>query len=262
MSKMTDYLEVQLRRSVFRDSAVTVRANTTAYALGDRVQLGTSDLNIYEAIVAGTSAGSPPSFNTNLGDTTVDGSVTWLTLKHGYPKRPIFVALVRATRGFSNQIRNTAVSIGDTVIPALPNGRIYRVSTAGTTGSGEPAFPTTDGATVADGTAVWTEMTPDLEAFNANVTEVSGGSYARVARAPADANWSAPDATGGVTANVADIQFPDPTGTWGVVSHFIIVDRLTGGNAIAHGALNNPITVTSGSAAVKFPAGQLSATWQ
>jgi len=176
MAKMTDYLEVQLRRSVFRDSPVTLRANTTAYALGDRVMLGSSDFNVYEAIVAGTSAGSPPAFNTNLGDTTVDGTVTWMTLKAGYPKRPLFVALVRATRGFSNQIRGLAVSVGDTVIPALPNGRLYRVSTAGTTGASEPTYPTSDGGTVADGTAVWTEMTPDLEAFNANVTEVIGGS--------------------------------------------------------------------------------------
>ena len=57
MSKMSDFLEVQLRRSVFRDSAVTVRQNTTAYSLGDRVQLGTSDLNVYEVITAGTTAG-------------------------------------------------------------------------------------------------------------------------------------------------------------------------------------------------------------
>ena len=71
---------MQFRKAVFRTSTITVRANTTAYALGDQVQLGTSDLNVYEVITAGTTAGSPPSFNLNLGDTTVDGTVTWLTL--------------------------------------------------------------------------------------------------------------------------------------------------------------------------------------
>jgi hypothetical protein len=97
MSQMSDYLEVELRKAIFRTSTITVRANTTAYALGDRVQLGTSDLNVYEVITAGTSAGSPPAFNTALGNTTTDGGVTWITLKQGYPKRPIWVALFTAS---------------------------------------------------------------------------------------------------------------------------------------------------------------------
>lgn len=97
MSQMSDYLETELRKTLFRTNTVTARANTTAYSIGDRVQLGTSDLNIYECITAGTSAGSPPSFNLNLGDTTTDGGVTWLTLKHGYPKRPVYVALYTAS---------------------------------------------------------------------------------------------------------------------------------------------------------------------
>jgi hypothetical protein len=96
MSAMTDYLEVELRKALFRTSPVSVRANSTAYAVGDRVMLGTTDLNVYECITAGTSASSPPTFNTNIGDTTVDGGVTWLTLKQGYPKRPLYVALFTA----------------------------------------------------------------------------------------------------------------------------------------------------------------------
>lgn len=93
MSNMSDYLEVELRKGLFRTSPVTVRANSTAYALGDRVMLGTADLNVYEVITAGTSAATPPTFNLNIGDTTVDGTVTFLTLKQGHPKRPIYVGL-------------------------------------------------------------------------------------------------------------------------------------------------------------------------
>jgi len=261
MSQMSDYLEVEIRKAMFRTSPWTQRANSTAYAVGDRVYAAAFDGNIYECITAGTSAAAPPTFNTNLGDTTTDGTVTWLTLKLGLPKRPIHIGLIRATRGYSNGIRSTAVSVGDTVIPATPNGRLYRCTTAGTTGAGEPTWPTTSGGTVTDGTAVWTEMTPDLDALNANVTEVSGGAYARVNVNPADANWSAPDATGGLTDNVAAINFPAPTANWGLLFGFFTSDRPTGVDRCGiWGALATPKTVNNGDPAPTFPIGALDVT--
>lgn len=42
--------------------------------------------------------------------------------------------------------------------------------------------------------------------------------------------------------NVADIQFPEATGSWGTITHFAIYDAKTGGNLIAFGALNSSIT--------------------
>jgi hypothetical protein len=96
MSAASDYLEVEIRKAIFRTSTVTVRANTTGYSLGDRVMLGTSDLNVYECTTAGTSDGSPPAFNTTLGQSTTDGTVVWLTLKQGMPKRPLYVGLFTA----------------------------------------------------------------------------------------------------------------------------------------------------------------------
>lgn len=196
MSAMTDYLEVEVRKGLFRTNTVTVRANTTAYSLGDRVMLGTSDLNVYECITAGTSAGAPPTFNTNIGDSTTDNTVVWLTLLQGMPKRPKYIALFTAAPGDA--------------------------------GGG---------------------------------TEVTGGSYARVAVQPADANWTAPDATGGLTDNAAAITFPAPTANWGVVSHMADMDRLTGGNYMLHGALTTPKTVNSGDPAPSFPIGALDVTF-
>lgn len=99
MSAATNYFEDELVRATFRTSPVTVRANSTAYSVGDRVMLGTSDLSLYECITAGTSAASPPAFNTNLGDSTTDGGATWLTLKPGLPKRPLWWALYTAAPG-------------------------------------------------------------------------------------------------------------------------------------------------------------------
>lgn len=92
-------------------------------------------------------------------------------------------------------------------------------------------------------------------------TEVSGGSYARVQRNPADANWTAPDGTGGVTANAAVITFPAPTANWGTVTHWAIFDASTGGNMLLHGELTAPRVISNGDAAPEFPADALQITF-
>src|SRR5439155_8163515 len=81
-----------------------------------------------------------------------------------------YLALLKI-RDQSNNLRSLAVSVGDFTIPATPNGRLYRCTTGGTTGAGEPTWSTTDGGTTADGgTVVWTEHTPSLKA-NTNIPE-------------------------------------------------------------------------------------------
>lgn len=87
--------------------------------------------------------------------------------------------------------------------------------------------------------------------------------YARVARNPLDANWSAPDTTGGVTANVADITFPTVTGSnWAAATHFAVLDSATygAGNMLFHGALTTPRTALVGDTP-NFPAGSLVVTF-
>lgn len=51
---------------------------------------------------------------------------------------------------------STAVTLGAERVPTTRNGYVYSVTTAGTTGTSEPTWPTTLDATVNDGTAVWT----------------------------------------------------------------------------------------------------------
>jgi len=194
--------------------------------------------------------------------------VDWLLRGQAFsPPANWYNGLIRATRGFSNSIRSTAVSSGDTAIPATPNGRIYRVTTSGTTGSGEPTWCTTQGCTTSDGTAVWTEMTTDLEAGNlTNVTEVSGGSYARVQITSNTTNWagtqsagstSASTGTGGTTSNNGSISFPSPTANWGVIFGFFLADANSAGNLCIWSALTTPKTVNNGDPAPVFSAGAL-----
>jgi hypothetical protein len=90
-------------------------------------------------------------------------------------------------------------------------------------------------------------------------TKVTGGSYAAVSRPPLDANWSAPDTTGGLTDNVADVVFPAPTANWGTASHTGVEDQ--SGNPLLYGALTTPKTINNGDPAPKFLAGAFDVTF-
>ena len=52
-------------------------AATTAYLVGQIVRVPTSNGHLYRCIVAGTSAGSQPTFPTVSGQVVTDGTVTW-----------------------------------------------------------------------------------------------------------------------------------------------------------------------------------------
>lgn len=177
------------------------------------------------------------------------------------------VGLIRASRGFSSSIRSTAVSSGDTAIPASPNGRIYRVTTAGTTGASEPTWCTTQACTTSDGSAVWTEQTTDLEAGNlTNVTEVSGGNYSRVQVTSNLTNWagtqsagstSASSGTSGTTSNNAPVAYGAPSANWGVIWGFFLADANTAGNICVYSPLTTPKTVNSTDPAPVFSSGAM-----
>lgn len=51
---------------------------------------------------------------------------------------------------------STAYTLGQFRIPTTANGYRYEITTAGTSAATQPTWPTTIGATVTDGTAVWT----------------------------------------------------------------------------------------------------------
>jgi len=98
-------------------------------------------------------------------------------------------------------------------------------------------------------------------------TEVTGGSYARVAVTSSLANWAGTQSAGsttassgssGTTSNNNTITFPAPTANWGVVTGSGIFDASTGGNLLFWGAQTPNKTVNNGDPAPSFAAAALS----
>lgn len=92
-------------------------------------------------------------------------------------------------------------------------------------------------------------------------TEVTGGSYARVAVTANLTNFAgtqgagtttASSGTGGQTSNNAAITFPAPTANWGTVTHMALMDASSGGNAWIVKALTASKTVNNGDSAPSF----------
>ena len=82
---------------------------------------------------------------------------------------------------------------------------------------------------------------PGEGATGANITEPSGGGYARVA---CD-DWDVANAR--ATANSKLIDFGTSSGDWGVITHFAIVDSDSGaGNVIAYGEVSPNKEVSNG----------------
>jgi hypothetical protein len=90
-------------------------------------------------------------------------------------------------------------------------------------------------------------------------TEPVGGSYARVAITNNATNFPAAINDNGVTKKIggAKFTFVNPTGTWGVVTHFGFFTALTGGTVQYWQALDTSISPKSGNTPVEFDVGQL-----
>ena len=91
-------------------------------------------------------------------------------------------------------------------------------------------------------------------------TEVSGGSYARVAVTPGDAAFAAPVSDDGHTENLADIEFPAPSGAaWGAVEAVGVFTAASGGNLWLFDDFA-PVNVNDGDAAPRIATGQFDHT--
>lgn len=91
-----------------------------------------------------------------------------------------------------------------------------------------------------------------------NISEPSGGSYARVATT--GATWAA--ASGGSTSNASAITFATATADWSAGSNFtnvVLYDAVSGGNFLAYGTISTPKPVLNGDTA-SFAIGNITIT--
>lgn len=91
-----------------------------------------------------------------------------------------------------------------------------------------------------------------------NITEPSGGSYARVATT--GATWAA--ATNGSTSNASAITFATATADWAAGANFtnvVLFDAASGGNFLAYGTISTPKPVLNGDTA-SFAIGNITIT--
>jgi hypothetical protein len=114
-------------------------------------------------------------------------------------------------------------------------------------------------------TAVWVALYTTAPTDAGGGVEVAGGNYGRVQVGPSTTAWNATQGgtagassgTDGQTENAADIVFPSPSATWGLVSAFGLLDAASAGNLLVWSTLTPSQQVNGGDAAPKFLAGAL-----
>lgn len=100
--------------------------------------------------------------------------------------------------------------------------------------------------------------TPAQGAPVTNVTEPSGGSYARVATT--GSTWNA--AAAGATSNALAITFPTATADWAAaanLTYFVFYDASSAGNILGYAALTTAKNALNGDT-LSFPAGSVTRT--
>lgn len=184
----------------FAKHRVAIRTYTVASADEGKHKAGTATIADHEparrpTVAATGLAGSRNLVNAMLmsagivqeGDVTISGisivQVTRAEMNNLQAYRPsaakTYVWWVSQEQDW---VASTAYALGDRVIPAAHNGHAYVCTTAGTSGASAPTWPTTQGATVTDGTAVWTEAGADgVEYQQINFSEL-GLAYEAEAR--------------------------------------------------------------------------------
>jgi hypothetical protein len=179
-------------------AAVPAFAVSTAYTAGQRVrQLATPTVGnerVFICIVAGTSAGSEPSWTLTRGAKTVSNTATFqeCTGQAALNGDAINVATWAEVKAATPAVLGQIIK--------RSSGASYQIcTTAGAMSASEPAFSDSAGVTTTDTTAVWCSLGP-VGSFTAGMAP-----FARLSSAVAT-NWMATGNTIYVASNHAESQ--------------------------------------------------------
>jgi phage tail-like protein len=116
-----------------------------------------SNGNVQRVLVtrASVSAGTQPSWNSTIGQTTTDGQVTWINAGPGTWVANTPVSLAQNIPGQPIQIGQYIQDPNGNLQLAISGIDAAGSATIGTTGVLQPTWPRTLGETVADGTVTW-----------------------------------------------------------------------------------------------------------
>lgn len=95
------------------------RADTEPVVAGERRRLEPSNNRIYEATNNGTTASVPPVFPTTIGNTVVDGSVTWQCV--AYEDSADELALANSSANLGAATPGDPLNLGVTIIGGVAN---------------------------------------------------------------------------------------------------------------------------------------------
>lgn len=156
---------------------------------------------------AATGSGDPQDFHLYLGSSE-SGRRFRAASNPGVDS--ISVSISNATALWA---ATTAKALDDRVRTSTANGYRYKATVSGTTGSSEPAWPTTIGNTVADGTVTWTCEQKIHEATEVKLATTQSGLTGASAGAPLSLSTQILSGS----ANAADVwvRLDDATATVG-----------------------------------------------
>jgi len=167
-------------------------AATTAYTVGQVRRPNPDNGHVYKVIAAGTSGTTQPTFPTGggatlsepnylgwaantsyaVGTTIAPGNGHWyqvITAGFSGETAPAWSTASGATvtEALTEWSNNTSFAVGRIIVPTSSpnrrNGHRYRCISAGTSGGGQPTWPTGSGATVVDsGSLTWQEAGSDV----------------------------------------------------------------------------------------------------
>ena len=254
MGSISDYLELELLDHVFETAAYTPPTIYIALSTADPTDDGSG---LAEPSGNGYAREAHATWNTAAARAITNNGVITFTQASGPWGTITHYAIMDASSG-GNMLAHGSLATGKAVVAGnTPSIADTEISVTFSTGgfSDFLALELLDhvfGVGSYTGPSIFVGLSTTIPTDSGNVTEPSGGAYAREAVTAWDI------ASAGATENTSVITFTTPTASWGLCVYAVIYDAATTGNYLAYGDITDQ-TPDDGDT-VRFNAGDLDIT--